>query len=309
MKLSCGGRVASGRSYPSTSDGIVSRAGVPKAGTESTPDDHFGARPHCRVRPAASRRVDGNGRCPHISSGIVSPAGVQIATEPLAAPDYHFVAGPHCRVNLATNGRINGAGRCPTIRAGIVSPASVEVLGRASPLINTSPDNHFTASPHCRVTFSCGGRVASPRADPTICDGIVSSAGVHIIVAICSAPDDHFTAGPDRRLLESTRRRVGGAGSRPTVGVGIISPTCVENAGTESTPDDHFSAGPDCAVVASAGGRVGDAGGCPAIVCAWRIPFGNSWKSVGAVCNSRCRRHASQIFAAGGLEAPFVVRR
>src|SRR5204862_2092428 len=186
---------------------------------------------------------------------------------------------------------------------------SVEVLGRASPLINTAPDDHFTASPHCRVTFSCRGRGASPRADPTIRTGIVSSAGVHIIVAICSAPDDHFIAGPDRRLLESTRRRVGGAGSRPTVGVGIISPACVENGRTESTPDDHFRTGPDCAVVASGGGRVGDTGGCPAIVCAWRIPFGNSWKSVGAVCYRRCGQHASQIFVAGGREAPFVVRR
>src|SRR6476619_3286748 len=125
-----------------------------------------------------------------------------------------------------------------------------------------APDDHFTATPHCRVTLSCRGRVASPRGYPTVRAGIVSRAGVKIVGAAgSSAPDDHFTASPDRR------------------------------------------------VVGSASGRVGDAGGCPAIVCAWRIPFGNSWKSVDAVCYSRCRRHASQIFAAGGFEAPFVVRR
>ena len=77
------------------------------------------------MKRAASRRVAGAGRCPGISSGIVSPAGVQIAAEPLAAPDYHFVAGPHCRMNLTTSRRVGGAGGRPTIRAGIVSSAGI----------------------------------------------------------------------------------------------------------------------------------------------------------------------------------------
>src|SRR6476659_7997965 len=171
-----------------------------------------------------------------------------------------------------------------------------------------APDNHFTATPHCRVTLSCRGRVASPRGYPTVRAGIVSRAGVKIVGAAgSSAPDNHFSAGPDRRVLVSARRRVGRAGGRPAIRAGIVFPAGVPIARTESTPNDHFTASPDRCVVGSASGRVGDAGGCPAIVCAWRIPFGNSWKSVDAVCYSRCHRHASQIFAAGGFEAPIVV--
>ena len=173
-----------------------------------------------------------------------------------------------------------------------------------------APDDHFTATPHCRVTFSCGGCVVSARGYPTVRAGIVSPAGIKIVSAAgISAPDDHFSAGPDRRVLESTRRRVGRAGGHPAIGCGIVFPAGVPIARTESTPDDHFTASPDRCVVGSASGRVDDAGGCPVIVCAWRISFGNSWKSVGAVCYSRCRRHAWQTFAAGRVEAPFVVRR
>src|SRR2546423_14348065 len=110
------------------------------------------------MTPATRRPVDVPGRSPLISSGFVSPAGVQIAAEPLSAPDYHFVAGPHCRMNLTTSRRVGGAGGRPTIRAGIVSSTGVEVLGRASPLLNNFPANHFTASPHCPVTLACSGR-------------------------------------------------------------------------------------------------------------------------------------------------------
>ncbi len=50
MKLSCGGRVARARGYPSIGAGIVSPAGVEvPAAVSSTPDDHFGAGPHSRV--------------------------------------------------------------------------------------------------------------------------------------------------------------------------------------------------------------------------------------------------------------------
>jgi hypothetical protein len=184
------------------------------------------------VKPAASRRVDGAGLCPGISSGIVSPAGVHIAAaEPVSAPDYHFVARPHRRVNLASRRRIGGAGGRPTIRAGIVSPASVEEIGRASTKISTSPDNHLTASPHCRVTLSCRGRVnPSARGYPTIHAGTVSSAGVQTNEeGTFSTPDYHFIAGPDRRVLESAIGRVGGAGGRPTIRAGIVSPAGVQN--------------------------------------------------------------------------------
>src|SRR5437870_4357459 len=52
-----------------------------------------------------------------------------------------------------------GGGR-PTVRARIVSPAGVHIV---SAFILSPPDDHFTASPHCRVIVSasrcvgCGG--------------------------------------------------------------------------------------------------------------------------------------------------------
>ena len=44
---------------------------------ESTPDDHFAARPDCRVKVSGSGRVGSAGGCPTVRAGIVSPAGVQ----------------------------------------------------------------------------------------------------------------------------------------------------------------------------------------------------------------------------------------
>ena len=132
MKLSCGGRVARARSYPSIGAGIISPACVqgpaevihPKRSfrwRSTLPCEAIGARAHCW-----------SGRCPGISSGIVSPAGVQIAAEAFSTPDYHFVARPHCRVKLATRRRARGAGGRPTIRAGIVSSPGVQIIGEVS---------------------------------------------------------------------------------------------------------------------------------------------------------------------------------
>src|SRR5438045_9546069 len=97
-----------------------------------------------------------------------------------------------------------------------------------------APDDHFTATPHCRVTFSCGGRVVSARGYPTVRAGIVSPAGIKIVAAAgISARDDHFSAGPDRRVLESIRRRVARAGRRPAIGCGLVCPAGVRSARTE----------------------------------------------------------------------------
>ena len=59
-------------------------------------------------------------------------------------------AGPHRRVIVSGIGRVGGACGCPTIRAGIVSPAGVQVV--ADNITVSAPDDHFAASPHCRVT-------------------------------------------------------------------------------------------------------------------------------------------------------------
>src|ERR1051326_7646574 len=267
------------------------------------------------VKLSCRGRVTSGHNYPGIGVGTVSPTGVQVSVGN-SAPDDHFGAGPHRGVKRSASSRVGVASGYPTIGRGIVSPASVEVLGRPSAIISTSPDNHFTASPHCGVTLSCRRRVIGARAYPSIVAGIGSSAGVRTNEeGTFSAPDDHFTAGPDRRVLESASGRVGGAGGCPTIRARIISPAVVQRrAVVKSAPDDHFTAGPYCGVVAPASGRVGEAGGRPAIVCACRITFGNSWKRVrvvfvGAAWSSPFHRHTSQMFTASRAEASFVVRR
>ena len=96
-------------------------------------------------------------------------------------------------------GCVGGAGSGPTICAGIVSPAGVQLGIRSNP----SPDDHFTASPDCRVKSASIGRVDAGGC-PTIRARIVSAAGVQIAVADINgaAPDDHFTAGPDCGVTE-----------------------------------------------------------------------------------------------------------
>src|SRR5206468_9484904 len=111
-------------------------------------------------------------------------------------------------------GCVGGGGGCPTIRAGIVSSAGVQ---NVEVIIISTPDDHFTSGPDCRVAESASGHVGPAGGCPTIGAGIVSAARVEIATAVPPAPDDHFTAGPDCRVLGSGRGRVGDAGSPPLV--------------------------------------------------------------------------------------------
>src|SRR5213078_95361 len=97
--------------------------------------------------------------------------------------------------------------------AGIIPPAGVEVTAA----VESAPDDHFTASPHCRVRVSGSGRVEGARSYPTVGAGIISPAGVQI-TAVISAPDDHFIACPHCSVNFAASGRVGSAGSCPTVG-------------------------------------------------------------------------------------------
>ena len=73
--------------------------------------------------------------------------------------------------------------------------------------IKSTPDDHFTAGPHCRVISRPEGALVSAGGCPSIRAGIVSPAVFKIAaVAIHSAPDDHFVAGPDRRVKVSAQR-------------------------------------------------------------------------------------------------------
>ncbi len=122
-------------------------------------------------------------------------------------------------------GRVGGAGGCPTVGAGIISPAGVQ---KRQPLVNSAPDDHFTAGPHCRVTSS------AQRARWSVLVAVqLSVLGLYLppvfeIADVVSAPDDHFTAGPDCRVIVSGSGRVGGAGGCPTVRARIVSPAGVQ---------------------------------------------------------------------------------
>src|SRR5262249_36623303 len=58
-----------------------------------------------------------------------------------------------------------------------VSPAGVQIAAVISP-----PDDHFSTSPHCRVMDATTGCVGRAGGRPTIRPGIVSPAGVEIVV-------------------------------------------------------------------------------------------------------------------------------
>src|SRR5439155_771282 len=147
------------------------------------------------------------------------------------------------------------------------------VGGGINAVVTTTPDDHFAAGPHGRVTASGRGRVGACPSPTVVGAGrrwrhAVSPTGVQRAALISSAPDDHFIASPHCCGNGSAGRRAGSADGCPTVGNGIISSTGVQigEAAVISTPDDHFAAGPYCRVIFSASGRVGGTGGCPRVV-------------------------------------------
>src|SRR5207237_7098020 len=91
-------------------------------------------------------------------------------------------------------GLIRGTRGRPTIRAGIVLSSGVQ--GKAHE-VNAAPDDHLTASPHCRVAASARGRVGGAGSRPSICGGIVSPASIVRV----SAPHDHFNSCSDHCFL------------------------------------------------------------------------------------------------------------
>jgi hypothetical protein len=118
------------------------------------------------------------------------------------------------------------------------------------------------------VSASGIGRVGGAGRCPIVGAGIVSAAGVEILVWVIdiSSPDDHFTAGPHSGVTGSGIGRVGGAGGCPTVRAGIVSPARVQReAIIKPAPDGHFTVNPDCRVTGSGVGRIGGAGGYPTV--------------------------------------------
>ena len=127
---------------------IVSPAGVQVELPHTPPDDHFTARPHCRVDQIGSGRVGRACSCPTVRAGIVSPAGVRILTViSNSTPDDHFVAGPDCRVSVRAEGAL-------AVLVGVqLSVTRICISHRcwSSRLIPTAPDDHFAAGPDCCV--------------------------------------------------------------------------------------------------------------------------------------------------------------
>src|SRR5207302_4797591 len=126
------------------------------------------------------------------------------------------------------------AGSCPTIGARTVSTASVG--------ISAPPYNHFTARPYYSVTASASGHIGRACSCPTVCYGVVFTAGIQRGVTIKSTPDDHFTAGPHCSVHVSCISCVSDTCSCPTIRVLVVSLPIV--GFVVAAPDDHFAASP-----------------------------------------------------------------
>src|SRR5258707_13154012 len=96
----------------------------------------------------------------------------------------------------------------------IVAPACVEI-------VNSAPDNHFAACPHCRVPEPGTRVVGGVGGCPTIGAGIVSRS-VQIAEVTGSSPDDHFTACPHCRMWGSGSGRPWEAGGCPSIGARVV---------------------------------------------------------------------------------------
>ena len=296
------GHVASAGGCPTVGDRIISAAGVQKGAiVVSTPDDHLAAGPDRVMGVPGSGHIGSAGGGPTVGAWVVPPAGVQIVTgtiENVSAPDDDFAANPYCSVSDSRGGRGGVTHGCPTVGVGIVSPAGVQiVLGIIEK--GSAPDDHFAASPHCRLRVSPGGRAGGAGGRPTVGVGIVSPAGVQIVLGTIekeSAPDDHVATGPHCRVNLSGGGCVDGAGRCPTVGAGIISPAGPQPgaASAESAPDDHFTAGPDCRVIFSAGGGVGGARWGPCVIGTRNRRTGYHRERV--VCGQCCHFHRRYRF-------------
>ena len=93
-----------------------------------------------------------------------------------------------------------------------------------------TPDDHFTAGPHCSVIDRAAGALVVLVAIQLSVLGLYFPPVFKSTAYRQSAPDDHFAAGPDRRVTASGSGRVGGAGGCPTIRAGIVSPAGVQRA-------------------------------------------------------------------------------
>src|SRR5262249_9547497 len=127
--------------------------------------------------------------------------------------------------------------------------------------------DHFTASPDCRVPGALTWRVGSARGRPTICGGVISTAGVNKEAGgVRSAPDDHLISRPHCCVGISAIGRTHEARLAPAIRSRTVSSARVrKGAAVAPAPDNHLTAGPHCRVIDSGSGRVVEVSGCPSI--------------------------------------------
>ena len=113
------------------------------------------------------------------------------------------------------------------------------------------PDDHFSATPNCRVNrLGQRARWSVLVAVQLSGAGIVSPAGVQDRLAATPAPDDHFTASPHCRVTalgQRARWSVLVAVQLSVLGL-YLPPVFKIAVAIISAPDDHFTAGPNCRV-------------------------------------------------------------
>ena len=149
--------------------GIVSPAGVRGAPGDIHPKRSF----HCRSRlPCDPTRAEGAllvlVAVQRIRAGIVSARRCSNSrcSSILSAPDDHFTAGPDCRV-------ISSASRARWWCWWLSNYPCWDCISRRcsdslTTLLESAPNDHFTAGPNCRVTGSGNRGVSGGRSRPRI---------------------------------------------------------------------------------------------------------------------------------------------
>ena len=139
-----------------------------------------------------------------------------------------------------------------------ISPASA--ANSIAVVDYSAPHDHFTTSPDGCVRLSRGWCLGSAGGYPTICAGIVLSAGVKFDL-INSPPNDHVATRPDSCVRISGFGSIRGACGHPTVRARIVPPTSIRSG----APDNHFATGPDCGMKRSGIRSICGGGGCPTV--------------------------------------------
>src|SRR5205807_406490 len=79
-----------------------------------------------------------------------------------------------------------------------------------------------------RETVAPFGRAVGAGSCPTVCAGVISSAGIQKATVVRTTPDNHLAVSPDCRVILSASRRVGEARSCPTVRARAVPSAAVQ---------------------------------------------------------------------------------